>query len=217
MIAADTDVVTKDANGIPSLTINNPNSLLLHDYLKQLYAKDSGTHSQIPIANFISEFQSRRGLMLGCQRLCTLQDLRDMADEFAILPYPKLNMQQEKYVTSAHDTIEIGAIPSTTPNFDMIFVALEALNRETMKTIMPVYYEQALKIKYARDEQSAQIIDLIHDNMRNVFPLAYSENLSGVLTLYDITMTKEFTSGYEKIAAKVEQNLSEAIEAIVNN
>ncbi|MCL2159178.1 MAG: hypothetical protein FWH48_07215, partial [Oscillospiraceae bacterium] len=151
------------------------------------------------------------------QRLCALQDLRNMNDEFAILPYPKLNLQQAQYVTSAHDTTEIGAIPSTTPNLEVTCVVLEALCRETKKTIMPAYYEQALKIKYARDEQSAQIIDLIHDNMRNVFPLAYSEKMSGLLGLYDVTATKDFASGYEKLASKAEANLAEAIEAFLSN
>lgn len=217
MIASDTNVITKDADGIPSLTINNPKSIQLYDYLKQLYSKDSGCNSQIAVTSVLSEFQNQRSLMTGLQRLCTLQDLRDMENEFAILPYPKLNLQQEKYVTSAHDTTEIGAIPSTTPNFNTICVVLEALNRETKKTVMPVYYGQALKIKYVRDDMSAQIIDLIHDNMRNVFPLAYSEKMSGLLGLYDVTATKDFASGYEKIAAKAEQNLNEAIDAFINN
>ncbi|MCL1793610.1 MAG: hypothetical protein FWG34_07050 [Oscillospiraceae bacterium] len=217
MIASDTDVVTKDAAGIPSLTINNPKSFELHGYLAQVYAKDSGTNSQMDLKALLSEFQDRRGLMIGLQRLCTLQDLRNMADEFAILPYPKLNLQQTNYVTSAHDTTEIGAIPTTTPNFEMSCVTLEALCRETKKTVMPVYYEQALKIKYARDEKSAQIIDLIHDNMRNVFPLAYSEKLSGLLGLYDVTSTKDFASGYEKLAPKAEAGLEEAIEAFLGN
>ena len=217
MIASDTDVVTKDAGGIPSLTINNPKSIELHNYLTQVYAKDSGTNSQMDLTGLLSEFQNRRGLMVGLQRLCTLQDLRNMADEFAILPYPKLNLQQREYVTSAHDTTEIGAIPATTPNFEMTCVVIEALCRETKKTIMPVYYEQALKIKYARDEKSAQIIDLIHDNMRNVFPLAYSEKMSGLLGLYDVTATKDFSSGYEKIADKATANLEEAIEAFLSH
>lgn len=217
MIASDTDVVTKDANGIPSLTINNPKSIELHEYLTRVYAKDSGTNSQMDIMALLSEFQVRRGLTIGLQRLCTLQDLRNMADEFAILPYPKLDLQQAKYITSAHDTTEIGAIPVTTPNFDMTCTVIEALCRETKKTVMPVYYEQALKIKYARDESSAQIIDLIHDNMRNVFPLAYSEKMSGLLGLYDVTATKDFTSGYEKIAAKAQANLEEAISAFLGN
>lgn len=217
MIASDTDVVTKDANGIPSLTINNPKSIELHDYLTRVYAKDSGTNSQMDIMALLSEFQARRALMIGLQRLCTLQDLRNMSDEFAILPYPKLNLQQAKYVTSAHDTTEIGAIPVTTPNFDMTCTAVEAMCRETKKTVMPVYYEQALKIKYARDESSAQIIDLIHDNMRNVFALAYSEKMSGLLGLYNVTATKDFTSGYEKMADKAKANLEEAIDAFLGN
>ena len=217
MISTDTDVVTKDENGIPSLTINNPKSFELHDYLTRLYAKDSGTNSTIDIMALLAEFQNRRGLMIGLQRLCTLQDLRNMNDEFAILPYPKLNLKQGEYITSAHDTTEIGAIPVTTPNFDMTCVVAEALCRETKKTIMPVYYEQALKIKYARDEKSAQIIDLIHDNMRNVFPLAYSEHLSGLLGLYNVTATKDFASGYEKLADKATKGLEEAIEAFLSH
>jgi hypothetical protein len=217
MIASDTNVVTKDKDGIPSLTINNPKSIELHDYLSRLYAKESGTNSEMDMLSLISEFQNRRSLTIGLQRLCALQDLRNMTDEFSILPYPKLNLQQANYVTSAHDTTEIGAIPVTTPNFDMTCVTLEALCRETKKTVMPVYYEQALKIKYARDEYSAQIIDLIHDNMRNVFPLAYSEKMSGILGLYDVKATKDFSSGYEKLADKAKANLEEAISAFLDN
>ena len=150
--------------------------------------------------------------MVGYQRLSTLEALRVMDDDVAILPYPKLDAGQARYVTSAHDTIEVGAIPVTTPNFDMISVVLEALNRETERTVLPAYYEQSLKIKYVRDDYSAQIIDIIRASMGNVFPLAYSESLGGLLDLYNVTATRDFTSGYERIEDRTQQRLEDVIE-----
>ena len=217
MMAANTGVFTKDADGIPSLTINNPKSLQLHDYLTQLFAKDSGGNSTFTGDNLILQFNSRRTLMVGYQRLATLEQLRSMEDEVSILPYPKLNAEQNKYVTSAHDTTEVGAIPTTTNNFEMVCVVLEALNRETKNTIIPVYYEQSLKIKYARDDASAQIIDIIHDSLGNVFPLAYSEIITGVLSLYDVGATKNFTSSYEKMEAKTQEKLEKVIESYMES
>jgi hypothetical protein len=217
MIAADTGVFAKDADGIPSLTMNNPKSLLLHDNLSKLFAKESGASSTFGGDALVKEFQSRKSLMVGYQRLATLEDLRNMEDEISILPYPKLNAEQQKYVTSAHDTTEIGAIPTTTNNFDMVCVVLEALNRETKKTIIPAYYEQALKIKYARDDESSQIIDIIHDSMGNIFPLAYSEIITGVLQLYDVTATKNFTSSYDKMELKTQDKLEKVIESFLES
>jgi hypothetical protein len=155
--------------------------------------------------------------MVGYQRLATLEGLRMMEDEVAILPYPKLNSAQERYYTSAHDTTEVGAIPTTTPNFDMICVVLEALNRETERTVIPAYYEQSLKIKYVRDDSSAQIIDIIRESMGNIFPIAYSEAISGVLGIFDVTATREFASGYERMETRVQQRLDEVIEMFLES
>ena len=58
---------------------------------------------------------------------------------------------------------------------------------------------------------SYQIIDLIHDSMGNVFPLAYSELINGLLGLYDVAATKNFISGYEKVEAKAQAKLEEVI------
>lgn len=38
---------------------------------------------------------------------------------------------------------------------------LEILNYESYKTVIPAYYETALKTKYSRDAESSEMIDLI--------------------------------------------------------
>ena len=212
MISADTDLLTKDADGIPSLTMNNPKSLLLHEYLSKLFSPDSGGNSTFDGGELISQFHSRRGLMVGYQRLATLEQLRGMEDEVSILPYPKLNLEQQKYRTNPNNIAEVGVIPTTTSDFDVVCVVVEALNRETKNTVLPAYYEQSLKIKYARDEASAQIIDIIHDNMGNVLPVALEEQIPDLLTIFNVTSNKNFTSAYERIENRTKEKLNKVIE-----
>ena len=211
MISADTDLLTKDADKIPSLTMNNPKSVKLHDYLTRLFAKDSGASSTFDGGELISQFQSRRSLMVGYQRLATLEQLRGMEDDVSVLPYPKLDLEQEKYRTNPNNVAEIGVIPATTPNFDMVCVVVEALNREAKNTVLPAYYEQSLKIKYARDDSSAQIIDIIHDNMGNTLVVALEEIIPEILPLFNVSSNKNFVSGYEKAEAKIKDKLDKVI------
>jgi hypothetical protein len=218
MMSTDPGVFTKDSNGIPSLTLNNPRAIQLHDYLSELFHEPtSGASHTFALGDLMSQFMGRRSLMLGFQRLSMLEDLRVMEDDVAVLPYPKLNANQARYITSAHDTIEVGGIPVTTPNFDMICVVLEALNRETERTVLPAYYEQSLKIKYVRDDYSAQIIDIIRDSMGNVFSLAYSETISGILNIFDVSANRDFTSAYERISERARHRLEEVIELFLES
>ncbi len=46
---------------------------------------------------------------------------------------------------------------------------LEALACESRKTVLPAYYEIALKARYTRDSQSVKILDMIMDNRRSDF------------------------------------------------
>ena len=41
---------------------------------------------------------------------------------------------------------------------------MELMACESMKTVIPVYYDTVLKNKYARDERSIEMLDLIYEN-----------------------------------------------------
>ena len=83
-----------------------------------------------------------------------------MEDGLGVVPYPKLDENQKNYVTSTHDTAEIGVIPVTLPPtaLDYISAVVEVLCRETYKNVLPVYYESSLKMKYTRDDTSAKMV-----------------------------------------------------------
>ena len=190
--------------------MNNEQSILLLDELYDLYVEGDGAW----VGNGITEeiavttFTSGRSMFVGYQRLGSLEDatVREMEDGLGVVPYPKLSDQQDWYITSTHDTCEIGLIPMTVApdDLDYISAVVEVLCRETYRSVLPVYYESSLKMKYTRDDTSAQMIDIVHDNIGNSFAMAYNPSvneifLSGTFSTDNIAAgKKDFASAYAR-------------------
>ena len=52
-------------------------------------------------------------------------------------------------------------VPMTTSDPERTGIVLEAMAAESMYTVTPAYYDVALKGKYARDEESLDMLDII--------------------------------------------------------
>ncbi len=87
--------------------------------------------------------------------------MREMEDDFGILPLPKWDEAQKSYYSYASGSAPLLAVPTTASDLEMIGTVTEALNAESYKRVTPVYYETALKEKYARDEKTVGMIDLV--------------------------------------------------------
>ncbi len=168
-----TNYMTRDEEtGYPIITINNERTYALTESIYNLmYSKGTRSFNE---ADVLNAFINDQAMIVGYQRLGSLENMREMEHDAGIIPYPMLLASDKQYNTSSHDTTEVGVILTTALN-DMEFIStvLEVLNRETAKTVMPQYYETALKVKYTDDPQAGAMIDIIHDNFRNVFELAY--------------------------------------------
>jgi len=97
--------------------------------------------------------------------------LREMDDDFGVLPVPKLNDEQEKYTTYVHNGFSAFAILTTCKNPNMAAAVCEAMGAENYRNVTAAYYEVALKVKYSRDDISSQMLDMIRDSIR--FDFAY--------------------------------------------
>ena len=121
--------------------------------------------------------------------------------EFAVglSPYPKLDDAQESYISSMHNTTEVGGIVTTTPEseMDFLFTCIEAMGREAAKTVIPAYYEEALKVKYVNGEEDAAMIDVIHDNIASPSNLIFFDSALTHLFLDSLNAGKDdFASAY---------------------
>ncbi len=83
-----------------------------------------------------------------------------------VLPFPKYDSSQEKYMTTPDYLFTMFGLPVTLPLDDYAYVGIlmEALNAESWKTVYPAYYEEALKGRFSTDENMADMIQLITDS-----------------------------------------------------
>lgn len=98
-------------------------------------------------------------------RITTLSDvstMRDMEDDFGILPLPKLDEEQDRYYSTIGSWHSVFlCAPSVQENAERTGAILEALAYESYKTVTPAYYEKTLVGKYIRDDESREMVDII--------------------------------------------------------
>ncbi len=109
--------------------------------------------------------------------LTGINDLRDMEDDYGIIPMPKLDEAQENYNAFCHDGSSAFALPVTVNEPNMIAAFLEAMAAETYRVVTPAYFETALKGKYSRDDETSQMLDLIVDGIYLDIAYIYGQNL----------------------------------------
>ncbi len=112
------------------------------------------------------------------------QYAREMKDDYGILPCPKSSDAQANYRTLIVDTVPIFGISAYSEHVAASAYVLEALCAENSRTVKKVYYDEALKFKYTRDEESAEMIDLIRDSMIMDFGISWSSELSDMSHTY---------------------------------
>jgi hypothetical protein len=99
-----------------------------------------------------------------------------MDTEFGIIPYPKYDKEQIEYMPhTAGIFLPIVCVPKTNADTENTGLFMEAFAYEGNKTIVPAFYENILKGKTARDDESVEMLDYIYNNIRydtgNVFNL----------------------------------------------
>jgi len=107
----------------------------------------------------ITMFQNNQSLLID-MTCFFIQSFRAMDADFGIIPYPLWNEQQDTYY-SRIEGCELFCVPVTNGDLEMTGVILEAMASESARNVMPAYYEVALKGKYARDEESEKMLDII--------------------------------------------------------
>lgn len=107
-----------------------------------------------------------------------------MSDEYGIIPMPKYDENQEKYYTFLHDQFTSFGIPSAlardTERVQMVGAVMEALALESYKSVVPTYYEVALKGRYLEDSDSWRMLDMIYENVKVDAGVLYTKNIESV-------------------------------------
>ena len=91
--------------------------------------------------------------------------LRTMETDFGILPPPKFDENQANYYAAVDAwCMSAVSVPITVEDKEKTGLILETLAYESRYTLLPAYYYINLKTKFARDEESREMIDIILTN-----------------------------------------------------
>ena len=93
------------------------------------------------------------------------KEMRNMQDEYGILPIPKYDEKQKDYFTYAHDQYTVFMVPKTVADPEMSGAVLETMAYESYRSLQPTYYDLVLKGRYANDPQSRSILDTVTTNV----------------------------------------------------
>ena len=112
------------------------------------------------------------GFVLGRLNQAELY-LDNMEHDYYILPCPKLNKEQAQYRSSVHDGIQLYGINAYSTHIGAVAATLEELAARSYWDVRPIYYDEALKYMYSRDQGAADMIDLMGEVVYSDFGYIY--------------------------------------------
>ena len=207
----------RDESGTPYIALNNERTYTFYEKMYNIVANNSGFwHSEDDNNTVMNMFAENRA-MIGINKLFQSGIyLRDMEQEFKIIPVPKLNEEQEHYNTMLHDGVTLFGIPITNRKVDETTIVLECMASESLKTVTPAYYEVALKVKYARDTESGMMIDLIRENVSADFAALYSNSISNIVHVFRSNLQSK-TENISSTLEKSQKLWNKALDKLLEN
>ena len=222
-IAGGVQTIYKDGDDIPCFAALDQSFIAVYDRILDC-VRDNNAWYKAASPNvqndplLVNLFKNGNALFFdNC--FYTLKDLRDMEIDFGIIPYPKLNEAQEQYYTRLHWT-EICCIPINAGDADLerTSVILEAMACESELSVIPAYYDIALKTKMTRDEESEKMIDILF----NTRVLDFGDTIwadvirdGKFVSLFE-TANRSLVSTMESIEKNVQTKIDKLVDTFIN-
>ena len=106
-------------------------------------------------------------------------------------------------------------IPINCNKTEAVGAFMEAMASESYKNLSRVYFDIAMKVKYARDETSSKMLDIIREGAYLNFASIYNESLGSpwhVLRELLNAKNKNFASWYDKNSPKIQKAIDKLID-----
>ena len=220
MYSCDQRVLRKDDDDRYILDLNTSKSQNIIEKLNDLlyvgdqaftYEYDAGVNGKPYIP-----FDSGRALFyMNDPRY--VKELRATEFDFGILPYPKFDANQEKYITlNWAGTI---CAPSNISNPEKVGAVVEYLGAKSRETVLPVYFDILLNGKVIRDDESKDMLDIIYGGSVYDFGLNFSgfNDLLYILPRLLQSKSTDLISYYEKRSERIQKQYDKIYDAFVAN
>ena len=183
MLGSGIQYISKDENDLPVFTLPGDETAInkiLHIY--DLFSDGHVYYNTGKVMDTTGDGLEKEDFAAGkmlfyTANLLSLEQMRDLDIEIGFLPCPKYDETQETYYAPSFGA-EISVLLKTLPEDrkENVGILLEALAYDTNKSIIPEYKEVLLKTKYARDNESEEMIDIMANSVSFEFGLNAWQN-----------------------------------------
>ena len=223
--ACQIDIIKKNADGALEQVLNTDKVHTATEKILELYWGTDGATYALSAYGTDSEQDDIRNMFAQGQgamatlRIMALENsiMRDMPQEYGVIPMPKFDEQQDGYNTLLHDQFTVVAIPTTVKGdrLDMVSAVMEAMASTSYKIVKPVYYEETLRTKIAQDPQSALMMDIITEGIYiDLGIIDTSFNIQNSLRDMVGTKTNNTSSRFKAVTKTVKNELRKIVKKL---
>lgn len=205
----------KDADNNLTLTLNTEKTVEIFDKFLSFVNEDCAYINKMDDGSLLTKAFTEGRLMFRDMTLNGMKGLREMNEDFGVIPCPKFDETMEKYYSNVDASCTLIGVPITCEDPEMVSIVLEALSSTAHTTTLPAFYEDSLQVKYSRDDESVKMLDLIREG--RVFDIGYYyDNNSFVFEINSIgyQLVKNENTNFSSYYAQYESSALAKIEEI---
>ncbi len=210
-------MVSRDDAGLPVLDVDMEYMTTLVEKVYELMWNNPGCSAITVDGTDLAPFAQNLSLLASTRVGNVVSSLVEMESDYGMLPYPKLNDAQKSYGTRVQDGVSLWSIPIDASAPASSGAVLEALAAQSYRTVTPAYFDVALKNRYSRDAETAEMVELIKDSILINFECLYNEAI-GYPWFVLRTLMPEKSSGFASYWASnektIQTKLAEAVALI---
>lgn len=218
---AGMQTLTFDENGKPTLNMRSEHLISTYQKIYDFFYNNdcvslfSGTETATANHPHIGLDSNR--VLFTQYNLFTCEELRSSYVDYAILPMPKYDEKQEGYRSVSWTGMLCIPYYVDSARLERIGVIMEAIAYTGYSKVIPVYYDIVLKEKYARDEDSRTMMDIIMQSIVYDMGLCFND-IGGPGMLIGSFMKEkkaDYVSQIEKQEPKMQTGFDKAYDKIV--
>ena len=213
----------KDENDIPYITFNTEHNLNILEKVMALAGSREYTlfAQRMTGVDNVWVTLSEMGKTSG-RWLFTVgglgSGLREMEDDYGVLPSPKYDESQDRYYHDASlGNCPTTAVPISTSDPDTVSFLLEAMSYESFYRVLPVFYDNYLNTKLVRDEESVEMLQIIHNSL--YYDIGSLHNWGNMRMIIEnmvdktsFTVASTFASSEKKTQTELENTIKRMME-----
>ena len=206
-IAGGVQVIGKDSNGNPAVTVDDERSVSVIDRVREYVTQKDSVYLSDDWQDMLIRFNNQLSLFYA-EVLLHIETMRGYETSIGLIPMPKFNEAQEEYWQFLDSfCCNFYSIPITCTTPDEAAFFLEAMSAESMNTLTPAFYDICLNGKYLRDEESSEMLDIILESyvveFSDIFGLSIYGGLGSVIN-NDTDVVSFFAASMEKAQTELD-------------